>query len=367
MYSTCLFCKTNLGANEAIEQFPVGRRLAFDAAKGRLWVVCRKCERWNLTPLEERWEAIEECERAYRSTKLRVSTDEIGLARISEGLELVRIGKPLRPEFAAWRYGDQFGRRRRGKIIRMGAVVVGAAAVPILGPTLGFSLGATGVYSIQLANFGRAFYHRMKVVERLTAADGSLLPVRRHELREAIMLPVRGREPWGLRISHRKPRDPGIPWWRYDADAETTDIRGEHAMRAAAQLLPHLNQAGASGRVVSEAVKLATRDDDPTSSFEKAARFATQWRGWNDSAFSLFVQSDASHGKGARLAKIPAELRLALEMISHEDSERRALEGELHLLETAWKEAEEIAAISDDLFLPAEITTRLAKLKRDVR
>ncbi|HMH86422.1 MAG TPA: hypothetical protein VK529_10795, partial [Gemmatimonadaceae bacterium] len=63
MYSTCLFCHTELGANEAVEHFPVGRRLAFDAAKGRLWVVCRKCERWNLTPVEERWEAIEECER----------------------------------------------------------------------------------------------------------------------------------------------------------------------------------------------------------------------------------------------------------------------------------------------------------------
>ena len=56
MYSTCLFCNGSLGANEAIEPFPVGERLAFDAAKGRLWVICRRCERWNLSPLEERWE-----------------------------------------------------------------------------------------------------------------------------------------------------------------------------------------------------------------------------------------------------------------------------------------------------------------------
>jgi len=111
MYSTCLFCNTQLGTNEAIECFPVGRRLAYDAAKGRLWVVCRRCERWNLTPLEERWEAIEECERAFRATKLRVATDEIGLTRLQEGLELVRIGSPQRPEMAAWRYGDQFGGR----------------------------------------------------------------------------------------------------------------------------------------------------------------------------------------------------------------------------------------------------------------
>ena len=41
------------------------------------------------------------------------------------------------------------------------------------------------------------------------------------------------------------------------------------------------------------------------------------------------------------------------------------MEGELQLLEEAWREAEEIAAISDDLFLPTEISTRLAKMKRD--
>lgn len=39
MYTTCLFCHSSLGTNETIESFPVGRRLAFDAAHGRLWVV----------------------------------------------------------------------------------------------------------------------------------------------------------------------------------------------------------------------------------------------------------------------------------------------------------------------------------------
>ncbi|WP_419165580.1 hypothetical protein [Candidatus Palauibacter sp.] len=113
MYKTCLFCNRSLRSNEVVEAFPVGRRLAFDSAKGRLWVVCRHCQRWNLTPLEERWEAIETCEKLFRRTRVRTSSDNIGLARHPEGLELVRIGEPLRPEFAAWRYGDQFGRRRR--------------------------------------------------------------------------------------------------------------------------------------------------------------------------------------------------------------------------------------------------------------
>jgi hypothetical protein len=117
MFTTCMFCNRPLGSNEVIEHFPVGRRLAFDLERGRLWVVCRKCERWNLSPLEERWEAVEMCERLFGDARVRVSTENVGLAKHREGLELVRIGQPMRPEFAAWRYGDQFVRRRKRAII----------------------------------------------------------------------------------------------------------------------------------------------------------------------------------------------------------------------------------------------------------
>ena len=70
-------------------------------------------------------------------------------------------------------------------------------------------------------------------------------------------------------------------------------------------------------------------------------------------------------GKAHQLGKLPTSIRLALEMAAHEDSERRALEGELHELETAWKDAEEIAGIADDMFLPESVTTDLARLKRE--
>lgn len=349
MYSTCIFCKTNLGANEAIEHFPVGRRLAFDAAKGRLWVVCRKCERWNLTPIEERWEAIEECERSYRDTRMRVSTDQIGLARLGEGLELVRIGTPLRPEFAAWRYGDQFGRRRRRTIIRMGALAAGVAAIPAIGPVLGLSLGAAGFQFLQFANFGVTMYQRKRIVARLPASDGNLLLIRGQDMEETVMLPPDKFETWGLRITHRKYAD--LRWW----DAQKTEFRGADAMRAAAQLLPRMNRNGASARVVKDAVELATATDDPIASFEAASRLAASKRSWNE------------YGKGAMLSRLDPQLRLALEMMSHEDSERRALEGELHILEEAWKDAEEIAGISDNMFLPPEISARLTQLKRDVK
>ncbi len=50
-------------------------------------------------------------------------------------------------------------------------------------------------------------------------------------------------------------------------------------------------------------------------------------------------------------------------MALHEETERAALEGELTALEDAWKEAEEIAAIADDLLLPTSITERIATLR----
>src|SRR5690348_7790129 len=130
MSSTCLFCNSALGTNDQIAAFPVGHRLAYDPARGRLWAICARCGRWNLSPLEERWEAIDECERLFRGTRLRYSTDNIGLARIGEHLELVRIGPALLPEIASWRYGARIerhasanGKRANGALVRHGAAL----------------------------------------------------------------------------------------------------------------------------------------------------------------------------------------------------------------------------------------------------
>src|SRR3712207_3564917 len=156
VYSPCLFCNQPLGTNSTFASFPVGRRLAFDAAKGRLWVVCRKCERWNLSPIEERWEAIEQAEQLYRDTRRRVATEEIGLARLAGGTGLVRIGAPLRPEFAAWRYGDQFGRRRTRQMLVAGAGIAAVGGLIAGGAALGVSLGG---FAWGLTQLGRVAIH----------------------------------------------------------------------------------------------------------------------------------------------------------------------------------------------------------------
>ncbi len=160
MFSTCLFCHAALGANRELEAFPVGRRLAIDPERGRWWVVGANCARWNFTPLEERWEVIEACERAYRGTTQRVSTDNVGLARLRDGTDLVRIGRPLLPEFAHWRYGEQLGARRR-TFFRRGLKEFGVSAAvnspftvlataAMLGAnTVGSIAGAAGAIFIQ--------------------------------------------------------------------------------------------------------------------------------------------------------------------------------------------------------------------------
>jgi hypothetical protein len=325
MFSTCLFCNGSLGRNEVLETFPVGRRIAFDPAKGRLWVICRKCERWNLSPIEERWEAVEQCERIFRETRIRVSTDNIGMARHPEGLELVRIGEPMRPEFAAWRYGDQFGRRRKraiaygvGGVVVIGGLVIGGVATGVIS---GGILGQSG-------NFVNLFING-RTLARVRAPDGKLLKLRNRDLRStrieydgddmALVLPPGRRRRLGR---HREYR-----------------FEGEDAHRVAGVLVSRINRAGAHKQDVQEAVRLLDAHGSPEAVLHAAAGQVPQ-------------RIRPRMSKKGQVAGLGAPTRLAVEMALHEEQERRALEGELWRLERAWKEAEEIAAISDSLLLP---------------
>ena len=349
MYSTCIFCQQGLGRNEAIEHFPVGRRLAFDGAKGRLWVVCRKCERWNLTPLEERWEAIEECQRAFGSTRMRVSTDHIGLARLKEGLELVRIGEPKRPEMAAWRYGDQFGRRRRKRFAMLGGAAVLAGGVILAGPVLGLVGASAFNPALNLFNAGRGIY-RSRTRLPVGLDDGTIVHVPLANLAKVTMT-AQGED---VVLEFTASRPSAVPWWQYDNQKWEHELRGDVAIRAAGVLLPQMNLAGGSKADVSRAADLLEGvEGNPARVFLHAANTGGR-----------ALKRRLGHGKSKPIGKLPTSIRLALEMAAHEDSERRALEGELHELETAWRDAEEVAGIADDMFLSDSVTADLARLKR---
>jgi len=337
MYRRCLFCRADLGTNQVIEPFPVGRRLAFDTAKGRLWVVCRHCERWNLTPLEERWEAVEEAERLFRETPLRVSTENVGLARHREGLDLVRIGAPLRPEFAGWRYGDQFGRRRRRFIAYsvVGAGVVaglGVGSVALTGGFVGLNLGMQSFNLLQLVRFAGAYPGA-----RIRLMDGGLLEVGTLHLGTVTIRPGSGDGTgplpggWHLSLSHKGGK---------------AILSGQDAVRALRVLLPKVNLGGASGRQVQAAIRELEEVGGPEAYFSQA-EYRARRQGWGY----------------MNLGRLPASIRLALEMAANEDAERIALEGELSWLEGAWREAEEIAAIADELTLPERVRIRFEELR----
>jgi len=345
VYSTCTFCHAPLGRNEALEHFPVGKRVAFDQARGRLWAVCPRCQQWNLSPLETRWEAIEEGERLYRDAKLRVATDQIGLAKLRDGTEVIRIGEPLRPEFAAWRYGTRFRSRRLRTLAGFAALTVlgGFAAA---GPTLGIGLASVALLPQQFYTmYGNARRGR-QIVLRAADDHGPLSLTRTHLASARLVHAAEAPGGWALRVYRHRGELPLGKWGPYASWWDgASDLVGASALDVARMALPEVNREGAADRVVREATTLLEAGTPIETLLRERA--ATTIAGDRQSL----------------LARAPAPLRLALEMGLHEESERRALEGELQALEARWRESEEIAAIADTLTLSEKVYRRLDRLR----
>ncbi|MDP1891053.1 MAG: hypothetical protein Q8K55_09190 [Gemmatimonadaceae bacterium] len=357
MYSSCLFCHTDLGANEAVEHFPVGRRLAFDSANGRFWVICPSCKRWNLSPLEERWDAIGDCERLYERTRLRMSTDNIGLAHIAEGTELVRVGPALRPEMAAWRFGAQLAARRRqyrwfvvGGLIVTGGFSAGAAAA-------GAGLGAfSGIWQLMQRGYERATRLLLPVPVRSAEdpdspgwrwAAGIDRPQTQDEIARAMQNP---------RVETRHVR--GARLWLDPATSELevkvpvigrrlVEYRGTGAESVLPKLVAKFNRWGGRRSDEQLAVQMLTtvaEDGAPDLTSGLLRRYLGR---------SLATKKVGEYGSATSIA---------LEMALQEQRERELLAGELLDLEFAWKEAEELARIADTL-VPSSIDQALARLK----
>ena len=352
MFRRCIACNADLGSNEAVEAFPVGKRLAFDAAKGRLWVVCPTCKHWNLSPLEERWEAIEAAERLYRDTKKRVTTDEVGLARVADGTDLVRIGDPQRPEFAAWRYGERLLRRRTRHLALVAGGVAAGGAV-ILGGAVAGVFAASSINLVQLGVRGAVNgYRRLRVATRFEDAEGRGHLVTYAHLGGAALLPDADR--WSLSV----PTFAEGGSWRTRLFSDplkgpTTVLHDVAALRMMSRLLPHVNRAGAKPDDVQQAVRRLEAGDQVQELAAQAARAPAP-----TGRASLKRQK---MGIPTGIGELPISLRLALEMSLHEEDERRWIEGELDELTDRWREAEEVAAISDQLLLPDWVTERLGR------
>jgi hypothetical protein len=332
VYSTCLYCARDLGANAVLETLPIGRRLAFDERQGRLWVVCRGCEKWNLVPFDTRLETIDACERLFGATRVRFSTSNIGIARLKEGLELVRIGPAQRPEFAAWRYGDQFGRRRLRNGLVVGAMAVGTAGFFVghqfLLPILGSGFGLQNLFQV-----GYNLHLRRRVLVRVPVEDGVGGVITRAQAMKASLTRESG-ESWGLVLpAYAGARSGFATGWR----SQEIELTGRRAIDLLGKIMPRFNTTGGTRKRVREAVDL------------------------------IEARPPLDNPAPGRLREMDKTVRLALEMAAHEETERHALAGELQLLERQWQEAEEVAKIADALAVSDDVDREMEERKSSGR
>lgn len=325
MYRRCLVCAAPFPPNEELAHLGLGRRIACDPERGRLWIVCAACRRWSLIPIESRWEALDELERLVRDHgRLLSQTANVGLLR-ARGLEVVRVGRAQLQEVAWWRYGQEL-RVRRERYRKLATCGTAAAAGVVVGSwaTGGMSffgawlawnyaprLATRGARWVrfgsvawqgrgQCARCGRALAElRFAWLERLLVSSGESAP------EVTVICPVcRGRSGAGMLLS---------------------PTEGARVLRRA---LAYHHFAGAPDRRVESAARLVEVAGGPA---KLPARIL---------------------GRGKAIPEMGRTGAVAMEIAVHEERERRLLEMELAELEAHWRREEELAGIIDGELSP---------------
>ena len=243
---------------------------------------------------------------------------------------MIRIGEPLRPEFAAWRYGRFFHRRRRMTQAAYGVMAAGSLATLVIGAPL--TIAASGVAVIlaflnRKSELGQA---QRFIRSRAQAAFGQRVWAKdRVSVR---IIPSKHDQGWALRFA---------------LDGKFFDFEGRQAYHTAHLVAPAMNAGGATPGETREAVEEIETAGSANEYFRRVVDWGEQ-RGYQYTGLNQY----------------PVQIRLAFEMASHEETERAALEEDLSQLEADWREAEEIASISDNMFLPQSITDFISRAKR---
>ena len=342
MYTRCLVCQAPFSENDTLEYLPRGRRVAFDAERGRLWVVCLRCKRWSLVPLLDRWEALEELEKiAVDRGHLLSRTDNIALLAAGP-VEIVRVGRSERREEAWWRYGRELrARRKRFKQVSLAGTAVGAAAIG------GWMTGGIGLFGAWLLwehaprftirgarwlRFGSAAWRG----RRECANCGYLFRSLPYGDRAGLRIEAGGGdEP--LVVARSCPACGTMP----DAD-EGLRLTGPDAERTLQRVLAYHHFEGASEKRINSATRL----------IEEV--------GGSEGLSRVLVK------QGTRLGNLPRTGSIALEISANEDAERRLLQLELASLEAHWKREEELAAIIDSELTPVPLLELLRRKTADL-
>lgn len=329
MFNRCVFCHVQLPTNETVERFPRGRRIAFDPGRGRLWAVCPSCRRWNLAPIEERWEALEDLEKVVRDRgRLLSQTDNIALIRAGE-IDVVRVGRDTRlVEEAWWRYGREL-KERRSRSKKHSYIEVGAMVALSLATGGGFWMFSGDLLNqfMRWRQFGSTVWRGALECPRC----GSLMTELKFKETKRIVL-ADAEDSLALEmVCNRCPRMPNR--------ARLEGVAAQHVLR---RMLAWQHYSGASEKRVREA----------TAVIEEAGSAERLARRIGETSMQLH-----------RLAKKENRTNaIALEIALNDDTERRLLELELEALEARWREEEELASIVDGELTPVSGLERIRRL-----
>lgn len=317
----------------------MGQSFAFDPVRGRLWVVCRACRNWNLAPILERWEPVEELERLFEGVKVEASSENVALGRARDGTSLIRVGRVNRREFAFWRYAGRL-RKRWKRAEGVGYVITGGPI--LLGMATGVSMSVAMPVSLGLAAGVLIWKDKQRLFR---TCDGQVL--RMGDASRVRLVPSEHDSGWQLEIPRR---------------GRSIALAGGEALRALRATLPRANIYGGKAVEVDQAVARL----EGAGSASKVLRLLAQHLGHMhnmDPRHHRFVVTALGPALPHRVATARPAFRLAVEIAANEELERRALDGEMNLLEQEWREAEELAAISDELLIPASVDEWVRKRK----
>ncbi len=324
MYTTCAFCSGALGGDGGASGLAVGKRFAFDGWKSRAWVICQRCGRWNLTPLDTRLDAIAALERMAAAGRVAATTPQVTLVRAGP-YDVVRVGQPPRIEIAGWRYGERLKARERERL----KVLVPVAALAV-GATIAINVAAGGstVFLIgQAPGIANQIYtglvgnRKVNIEPPICARCGSIMVLRAKHVQHALL----------TRTTHQ---DLALLLRCPTCNVLGAQIEGPDAERALRSGLTYVNlrKGRRVKRKAEEAAAYVERHGGPEEFIASAAR--------REVAISTLRGAEG----------------LAMEMAVDEQAEVRDLERE-------WRRAEEIADIADNLTVPPAIEQQLKDLK----
>lgn len=324
MFRSCAFCNTAFDGDGGPSGLGVGRRIAFDEWKGRLWVVCPRCSRWNLTPFDDRLERIEAVARAAQAGRIAGSTDQVALIRW-ERYDFVRVGKPPRVELATWRYGERLRNRQRERMKVVVPLTVAAIGLGIVA-----NVAAGGGFGVIVWNIHRAVdwvylrivgSRRVSLIESpICARCGSIMELRARHVQHARVVPD----------THA---DMGVLLSCPRCHQEGAQLTGIEAVQVLRQGLTYLNLVRGGRRRAEDAAREVDRVGGPDRLLRDVAQ------------------------RELTLRSLRPERGLAFEMAVDERAEVAELEQQ-------WREAEEIADIADGtLGSSTDVENELRRLK----